>query len=186
MVDNHSGKTSLTAGITNRGSRTTGTVHLLVVGFGGMKITAVKGCAAVPQGKLPKGANSAFSCAVDRLAAGQHRTYDVSATFDLKKRGKICLPVLLGNTKTLLWQQGPVDFGTTEPTPDAPDTPLLLGTVNVPAGAPHTSPAPPGKPPEKELPNTGAPVLPMAGLAAALLAAGGAGMWLTSRRPGRR
>ncbi|WP_030614843.1 hypothetical protein [Streptomyces sclerotialus] len=200
MVDNESGKTSLTAGVTNKAGKATGAMNLLVVGFGGMEITGVKGCSPVAADKRPEGSNSAFSCAIDRLDAGKSRTYDVSATFDLKKRGKICLPVLLGNTKTLLWQQGPVDFGTTKPTPDAPDTPLLLGTANVPTDSP-ASPSPPAKPPEKEpeqgrekepaeppekqLPETGAPVLPLAGIAAALLTAGGAGMWLTSRRAGR-
>ncbi|UQI43667.1 hypothetical protein M1P56_04470 [Streptomyces sp. HU2014] len=137
-VDKKTGNTSLNATIRNGEAKELGAVRLKVVGFEGMQIKAVEGCSAIPAGELPEGSNSGFSCAVDKLAAGQSREYRVTARFDLGKTGRICLPVTLGDTKTLLWQQGPVHFGTTDTSSDAPDTPLLLGTKNVPSGGAAT------------------------------------------------
>jgi hypothetical protein len=68
-------------------------------------------------------------------------------------------------------------FGTTNPSPDAPATPLLLGTDNEPVN-----------PGADELPRTGAArdLVPLGTLGASLLAAGAAGMWWSARRqPGR-
>ncbi|MET9292633.1 hypothetical protein [Streptomyces sp. NPDC003077] len=184
-VDTDSGATTLTAKVVNQGDKATDAIRMSVVGYKGMTVKNVDGCMPIPEGRLPKGSNSGFVCAIDKLDSGKSRSYNVTARFDLKKQGKICLPVTLGNTTTLLWQQGPVDFGTTRPIPDAPDTPLLLGTANVPAGAPGAG-SPSSQPPAQKLPSTGAPdVLPMAALAAALVAAGGTGVWWTSRRARR-
>lgn len=142
-VDNSTGATTLTARITNNGKKATPAVVLSVVGFGALKVTAVRGCSAVPAAGRPEGSNSAYRCRTGVLAAGRSRTYRVSATYDLRGKGRICLPVTLGTGGTLLWQQGPVPFGTNRPTPNAPDTPLLLGTDNVPAGQDASvSPAP--------------------------------------------
>ncbi|MGK5632012.1 cell wall protein [Streptomyces sp. URMC 123] len=232
-VDNGSGNTTLTATVKNKGDKETGAVRMSVVGFEGLTVKAVEGCAAIPEGKLPEGSNSGFSCPVGPLGAGKSKTYQVTARYDLKRTGRVCLPVTLGETDTLLWQQGPVPFGTTKPTPNAPDTPLQLGTKNVPAsatgdgggtsspspggqdggspgaggtgdgkegGAPSTggkdggkdggAPGAPGAPSgegkgegKDRLPRTGAPDAGvMAALAAALLTAGGAGVWLTRAR----
>lgn len=137
-VDKKTGNTSLSATIRNGEAKELGSVRLKVVGFDGMQIKAVEGCSPIPAGELPEGSNSGFSCAVDKLGAGQSRDYRVTARFDLGKTGRICLPVTLGDTKTLLWQQGPVHFGTTDTSSDAPDTPLLLGTKNVPSGGAAT------------------------------------------------
>ncbi|MDQ1019502.1 LPXTG-motif cell wall-anchored protein [Streptomyces afghaniensis] len=97
----------------------------------------------------------------------------MEATFDLGKTGKICLPVQTSDGKKTFWQQGPVPFGTSNPSPGAPATPLLLGTDNEPAG--------PGR---KELPKTGPArdLLPLGAAGASLLAAGVAGTWWTQRR----
>jgi LPXTG-motif cell wall-anchored protein len=185
-VDNKTEKTSITARVVNKGDTESPELRLSVVGFDALKVTAVEGCVPIPEARLPKGSNSGFSCAVGKLAAGKSKTYTVSATYDLQGKGKICLPVTLGDTETLLWQQGPVPFGTSEPTPNAPDTPLLLGTDNVPFG-PDTSASPSPSAPGT-LPGTGAPdrtvVLALGG--GLLLAAGGAGLWLTRRRPAAR
>lgn len=64
-------------------------------------------------------------------------------------------------------------FGTANPSPDAPATPLLLGTDNKPAG-----------PGGKALPKTGPSrdLLPLGAAGASLLAAGVAGMWWSQRR----
>lgn len=183
-----SGRTSLTAKVVNGGSDITSALTMKVVGFDGLRIIGVAGCSRIPAGELPEGSNSAFSCTVDSLQSGRSRSFAVTAHYDLSKQGKICLPVTLGNTDTLLWQQGPVDFGTTKPLPDAPDAPLYLGTTNVPPepSGPGATPAPSERPPQGELPDTGpASALPLAGVAAALLAVGGTGVWLTSRRTRR-
>ncbi|MFE0046933.1 hypothetical protein [Streptomyces albireticuli] len=137
-VDKKTGNTSLNATVRNGEAKELGAVRLKVVGFEGMQITSVEGCSRIPSGELPEGSNSGFSCAVDKLGAGRSREYRVTARFDLGKTGRICLPVTLGDTKTLLWQQGPVHFGTTDTSSDAPDTPLLLGTKNVPSGGAAT------------------------------------------------
>jgi LPXTG-motif cell wall-anchored protein len=180
-VDNTSEATTLTARITNNGSKATPAIVLSVVGFGALKVTDVKGCSPVPTTRRPKGANGAYYCQISALAAGASKAFTVSATYDLQGKGQICLPVTLGTGETLLWQQGPVPFGTTRPTPNAPDTPLLLGTNNVPAGQDvSASPSP-------DLPSTGAPegALPLALAGGLLLAAGAAGLWLTTRKPRR-
>ncbi|GHG69276.1 hypothetical protein [Streptomyces griseocarneus] len=144
-VNKKTGNTSLTATVRNGGTKEIDGVKLKVVGFQGMRITSVEGCTAIPTGQLPPDSNSGFVCAVDKLAAGQKRAYRVAATFDLGKTGQVCLPVTLGDGKTLLWQQGPVHFGTTDTSSDAPDTPLLLGTKNVPSG-PAATPSGTGGP----------------------------------------
>ncbi|MEV0265087.1 LPXTG cell wall anchor domain-containing protein [Streptomyces sp. NPDC050617] len=185
-VDKKTGKTALTAKVTNKGAKDTDAIRLSVVGYQGMRIEAVKGCTAIPTAQLPTGSNSGFVCAIDKLATGKSRSYQVDASFDLNKAGQICLPVTLGDTKTLLWQQGPVQFGTTDTSSDAPDTPLLLGTRNVPAGSSGKSPAP--DPGQSELPSTGTPSsLPLTGgIAVVLLVTGAAGIWFTTRKHGRR
>ncbi|MEU4092948.1 LPXTG cell wall anchor domain-containing protein [Streptomyces sp. NPDC026673] len=185
-VDNTTEKTSITARVVNKGDTESPELKLSVVGFDALKVTAVKGCAAIPRAQLPEGSNSGFSCAVGKLAAGKSKTYSVSATYDLQGKGKICLPVTLGGSGTLLWQQGPVPFGTGKPTPNAPDTPLLLGTDNVPFGpdtSASASPSAPGTLPDTG-PSDGTVVLVLAG--GLLLAAGGAGLWLTRRGPAPR
>jgi LPXTG-motif cell wall-anchored protein len=175
-VDNGSQKTAITATVKNEGTKDSGKIQLLVVGFDGLTVKSVQGCSQIAEGNLPKGSNSGFSCPIDNLAAGKSKSYAVDATYDLDKTGKICLPVTSGDGKKTFWQQGPVPFGTTNPSPNAPATPLLLGTDNKPV-------APGGD--QKELPKTGVgrDVLPLGAAGAALMAAGAAGLWWTSRRP---
>ncbi|MGW2743895.1 LPXTG cell wall anchor domain-containing protein [Streptomyces sp. NPDC001450] len=172
-VDNSSKKTAITATVKNDGSKDSGGIRLLVVGFDALKITGVRGCSAIAEKDLPEGSNSGFSCPVGTLAAGKSKSYAVQATYDLSKAGKICLPVQTTDGKKTFWQQGPVPFGTTNPSPNAPATPLLLGTDNKPV-------APGGD----ELPKTGVgrDVLPLGALGAALIAAGVAGVWWSQRR----
>ncbi|MFJ5773375.1 hypothetical protein [Streptomyces sp. NPDC093094] len=173
-VANSSGKTGLTATVKNEGTVESGDIRLLVVGFDGLEVKGVKGCSEIPEGDLPEGSNSGFSCAVGTLAAGSSKSYAVEATYDLGRQGKICLPVQTADGSRTFWQQGPVPFGTANPSPNAPATPLLLGTDNQPV-------APGGD----ELPRTGAPLreaLPLGAAGAALLAAGAAGIRWT-RRP---
>lgn len=122
-VDNSSQKTALTATVKNEGTKESGDIRLLVVGFDGMTVKGVKGCDSIAEGDLPEGSNSGFSCAVGNLAAGKSQSYDVDATFDLSKTGKICLPVQTSDGAKTFWQQGPVPFGTTNPSPNAPATP---------------------------------------------------------------
>jgi hypothetical protein len=195
-VDNADGKVGgLTATVVNDGGAATPDVELKVVGFDALKVTRVEGCSAIPAAELPEGANSGFTCAVGKLEAGGRRTYRVSAAYDLKGKGKICLPVsTAGGSGTLLWQQGPVPFGATKPTPNAPNTPLQLGTENVPlqpaSGSPSATPTDqaPSPAPSRpgELPRTGAPggaaTAVLGGVGAALLVAGCAGVWATGRR----
>lgn len=171
-VDNSSKKTAITATVKNEGTKDSDGVRLLVVGFDGLRITGVQGCSAIAEKNLPEGSNSGFSCPVGRLAAGKSKSYAVRATYDLRKTGKICLPVQSADGKKTFWQQGPVPFGTTNPSPNAPATPLLLGTDNRPA-------APGGD----ELPKTGVgrDVLPLGATGAALVAAGAAGVWWSRR-----
>ncbi|GGJ37361.1 hypothetical protein [Streptomyces brasiliensis] len=69
-----------------------GEFNLLVVGFDGLKVTDANGCPAITDKDLPEGSNSGFSCPVGSLAAGAAKSYDVDATFDLGRTGKICLP----------------------------------------------------------------------------------------------
>ncbi|MFG2117924.1 LPXTG cell wall anchor domain-containing protein [Streptomyces sp. NPDC048710] len=172
-VDNSSKKTAITAVVKNDGSKDSGDIRLLVVGFDALKITGVQGCSAIAEKDLPEGSNSGFSCPVGTLAAGQSKSYAVQATYDLSKAGKICLPVQTTDGKKTFWQQGPVPFGTTNPSPNAPATPLLLGTDNKPV-------APGGD----ELPKTGVgrDVLPLGAAGVALIAAGAAGVWWSQRR----
>ncbi|MEW2045949.1 hypothetical protein [Streptomyces sp. NPDC005476] len=176
-VDNSSGKTSITATVKNEGTKESERIRLLVVGFDGLTVKSIQGCDAIAKKDLPEGSNSGFSCPVGNLAAGASKSYSVDATFDLSKTGKICLPVQTGDGKKTFWQQGPVPFGTTNPSPNAPATPLLLGTDNKPV-------APGGD----ELPRTGVgrDVLPLGAAGAALLAAGAAGLWWSGRRPQRQ
>ncbi|MFE1438989.1 hypothetical protein [Streptomyces sp. NPDC058739] len=180
-VDNSSKKTAITATVKNDGTAESGDIRLLVVGFDGLEVKGVKGCSAIPEGDLPKGSNSGFSCAVGNLAAGASTSYAVDATFDLGRAGKICLPVQTADGAKTYWQQGPVPFGTTNPSPNAPTTPLLLGTDNQPVAPGGDAPGAGGG----ELPRTGAAgreVLPLGAAGAGLLAAGAAGLWW-SRRP---
>ncbi|MFG2571350.1 LPXTG cell wall anchor domain-containing protein [Streptomyces sp. NPDC048481] len=176
-VDNESGKTAITATVKNGGTKDSGPIRLLVVGFDGLTVKSVQGCDAIAKKDLPAGSNSGFSCPVGPLAAGASKSYAVDATFDLNKAGKICLPVQSSDGKKTYWQQGPVPFGTTNPSPNAPATPLLLGTDNAPA-------APGGD----ELPKTGVgrDVVPLGAAGASLLAAGAAGLWWSRRRPAPR
>jgi LPXTG-motif cell wall-anchored protein len=174
-VDNSSKKTAITATVKNGGTKESEDIRLLVVGFDGLRINEVKGCTEIPEKDLPEGSNSGYSCAVGKLGAGKSRSYDVDATYDLGKEGKICLPVQSADGSTTFWQQGPVPFGTVNPSPNAPATPLLLGTDNQPV-------APGGD----ELPKTGVEreaLVPLGAAGAALLAAGAAGVWWTRRRP---
>ncbi|MGW1538868.1 hypothetical protein ACWCPM_00985 [Streptomyces sp. NPDC002309] len=173
-VHNDSKETAITATVKNGGTQDSGPVKLLVVGFDGLTVTNVEGCSAIPEGDLPEGSNSGFACSLDDLAAGASKSYAVDATYDLGKTGKICLPVQNGDGSRTFWQQGPVPFGTTNPSPNAPATPLLLGTDNKPV-------APGGD----ELPRTGPArdVLPLGAAGLALVAAGAAGVWWSRRRP---
>ncbi|WP_333773552.1 LPXTG cell wall anchor domain-containing protein [Streptomyces sp. IBSBF 3136] len=168
-VDNRSKRTAITATVKNEGTKDSDGVRLLVVGFDGLRITGVQGCSAIAEKNLPEGSNSGFSCPVGRLAAGKSKSYAVRAGYDLRKSGKICLPVQTADGKKTFWQQGPVPFGTNNPSPNAPATPLLLGTDNKPA-------APGGD----ELPKTGVgrDVLPLGASGAALIAAG---VWWSRR-----
>ncbi|MFH0518177.1 LPXTG cell wall anchor domain-containing protein [Streptomyces sp. M41] len=176
-VDNSSGTTDITATVKNEGTKDSGKTKLLVVGFDGLTVKNVEGCSAIEKGSLPEGSNSGFACSLDNLPAGESKSYAVEATYDLKKAGKICLPVQSADGKKTYWQQGPVPFGTTNPSPDAPATPLLLGTDNEPVA-----------PGADKLPKTGLgrDVLPLGAAGAALIAAGGAGLWWSRLgRPGR-
>ncbi|MFF3329537.1 hypothetical protein ACFYWX_08220 [Streptomyces sp. NPDC002888] len=172
-VDNKSQETAITATVKNEGTKDSGKIRLLVVGFDGLTVKNVQGCSPIEEKNLPEGSNSAFVCSIDNLAAGRSKAYTVDATFDLGKTGKICLPVQTADGKKTFWQQGPVPFGTTNPSPNAPATPLLLGTDNKPV-------APGGD----ELAETGArqDVLPLGAAGAALVAAGAAGLWWSQRR----
>ena len=174
-VDNGSQKTAITATVKNEGTKDSGKIQLLVVGFDGLTVKSVQGCSQIDGKNLPAGSNSGFSCPVGNLAAGKSKSFAVDATYDLRKAGKICLPVQSGDGKKTYWQQGPVPFGTTNPSPNAPATPLLLGTDNKPV-------APGGS---SELPKTGVgrDVLPLGAAGASLIAAGAAGLWWSSRRP---
>ncbi|MEV6948629.1 LPXTG cell wall anchor domain-containing protein [Streptomyces sp. NPDC051172] len=174
-VDNGSQKTALTATVKNEGTKDSGKIQLLVVGFDGLTVKSAQGCSKIDGKNLPAGSNSGFSCPIDNLAASKSKSFAVDATYDLRKTGKICLPVQSGDGKKTYWQQGPVPFGTTNPSPNAPATPLLLGTDNKPV-------APAGG---SELPKTGVgrDVLPLGAAGASLVAAGAAGLWWSSRRP---
>ncbi|MGJ5896972.1 LPXTG cell wall anchor domain-containing protein [Streptomyces niveiscabiei] len=172
-VDNSTSKTTLTATVKNEGTKESGRIRLLVVGFEGLSINGVEGCTQLPKENLPEGSNSGFHCPIDTLAAGATKSYKVNATYDLKKQGKICLPVQSADGKKTYWQQGPVPFGSSNPVPNAPATPLLLGTDNKPV-----------TPGADQLPNTGPAdeLLPLGAAGAALLTAGAAGLWWSQRR----
>ncbi|MFG3662562.1 hypothetical protein [Streptomyces sp. NPDC047706] len=173
-VHNDSKETAITATVKNGGTKDSGPIRLLVVGFDGLTVTNAEGCAAIPEGDLPEGSNSGFACSLDDLAAGASKSYGIDATYDLGRTGKICLPVQNSDGSKTFWQQGPVPFGTANPSPNAPATPLLLGTDNKPV-------APGGD----ELPRTGPgrDVLPLGAAGVTLVAAGAAGVWWTRRRP---
>ncbi|SDO43175.1 hypothetical protein SAMN04487981_110343 [Streptomyces sp. cf386] len=173
-VDNGSQETDITATVKNEGTKESGEIRLLVVGFDGLTVKNVEGCSAIAEGDLPEGSNSGFSCPIDNLPTGESKSYAVDATYDLGKTGKICLPVQTSDGKKTYWQQGPVPFGTTNPSPDAPATPLLLGTDNTPVA-----------PGADELPRTGLgrDVLPLGAAGAMLIAAGAAGLWWSQRPP---
>jgi LPXTG-motif cell wall-anchored protein len=173
-VDNSSHKTAITATVKNEGTKDSGKIRLLVVGFDGLQVKSVEGCSALADKDLPKGSNSGFVCDVGDLAAGKSKSYAVAATFDTSRTGKICLPVQDSDGKKTFWQQGPVPFGATNPSPNAPTTPLLLGTDNKPV-------APGGD----TLPKTGvgSDLLPLGAAGAALVSAGAAGLWWAQRRP---
>jgi hypothetical protein len=175
-VDNSSQATDITATVKNDGTKDSGKIRLLVVGFDGLTVKNVQGCSPIDEKDLPEGSNSGFACAIDNLATGKSKSYDVDATFDLGKTGNICLPVQTSDGKKTFWQQGPVPFGTTNPSPNAPATPLLLGTDNKPV-------APGGD--TEELPKTGVArdLLPLGTAGAALMTAGVAGLWWSQRRP---
>ncbi|WP_413757254.1 hypothetical protein [Streptomyces sp. MMBL 11-3] len=189
-VDNSSEKTAITATVENGGTKESGAIRLLVVGFDGLTVNNVEGCTKIAEADLPEGSNSGYACGIDNLAAGKSKSYAVDATFDLKKEGKICLPVQSTDGKKTFWQQGPVPFGANNPSPNAPATPLLLGTDNTPvtpggdeAGGGGSGDGSGGE----ELPRTGPAdqVLPLGAVGAALISAGAAGLWWTQRRPGR-
>ncbi|WP_128376943.1 hypothetical protein [Streptomyces cavernae] len=205
-VDNSTRETTLTATVKNGGTKNSGAVKLLVVGFDGLRVMDVKGCSAIAKENLPEGSNSGFSCSVGDLGPGKSTSYEVAATFDIKKTGKICLPVMSDAGKKTFWQQGPVPFGSTNPSPNAPATPLLLGTDNKPVApegdtasqapgddgtggdAPGGGTPGGGTPGKEQLPVTGPreEALPLAALGAALIAAGAAGLRWTRRRPERQ
>ncbi|MEU1179213.1 LPXTG cell wall anchor domain-containing protein [Streptomyces sp. NPDC005820] len=173
-VDNSSQETALTATVKNEGTKDSGKIRMWIVGFDGLTVKNVPGCTVIAEKDLPDGSNSGFTCPIDNLAAGGSKSYAVDATFALDKTGKICLPVQSDDGKKTYWQQGPVPFGTTNPSPNAPATPLLLGTDNAPA-------APGGD----ELPKTGVgrDLLPLGATGVSLLVAGTAGLWWARRRP---
>lgn len=173
-VDNSSHKTALNAAVKNEGTKDSGKIRLLVVGFDGLQVKGVQGCSALAEKDLPKGSNSGFVCDVGNLAAGKSKSYAVDATFDPSRTGEICLPVQDGDGKKTFWQQGPVPFGATNPSPNAPTTPLLLDTTNKPVS-----------PGGDTLPRTGpgSELLPLGAAGAALVSAGAAGLWWSRRRP---
>lgn len=187
-VDNKSEETNITGVVKNEGSKASGAIRLLVVGFDGMTVKNVEGCSAIPEGDLPDGANSGFACAIDDLAAGKSKTYAIDATYDLSKQGRICLPVQNSDGSKTFWQQGPVPFGTTNQSPNEPATPLLLGTDNspvTPGGGDGDGGGGGGKDDTPdELPQTGPAdrVLPLGMAGAALISAGAAGLWWNHRR----
>ncbi|MFM9552112.1 cell wall protein [Streptomyces caniscabiei] len=192
-VDNKSGDTDITGVVKNEGSKASGEIRLLVVGFDGLTVKNVEGCSAIPKGDLPDGSNSGFACAIDDLAAGKSKTFAIDATYDLGEQGKICLPVQNADGSKTYWQQGPVPFGTTNQAPNEPATPLLLGTDNSPVtpgggdgdGDGSGEGGKDGKP--DELPQTGPAdrVLPLGMAGAALISAGAAGLWWNERRARR-
>ncbi|MEH0430084.1 cell wall protein [Streptomyces stelliscabiei] len=191
-VDNKSKETDITGVVKNEGSKASGEIRLLVVGFDGLTVKNVEGCSAIPEGDLPDGANSGFACAIDDLAAGKSKTYAIDATYDLSKKGKICLPVQNADGSKTWWQQGPVPFGATNQAPNEPATPLLLGTDNSPVtpgggdgGGDDGGGGGNGKDGKPdELPQTGPAdrILPLGLVGAALVSAGAAGLWWNQRR----
>jgi LPXTG-motif cell wall-anchored protein len=195
-VDNTSQETNITGVVKNAGSKASGEIRLLVVGFDGLTVKNVEGCSAIPDGDLPEGANSGFACGIDDLPAGKSKTYAIDATYDLGKKGRICLPVQNSDGSKTFWQQGPVPFGATNQSPNEPATPLLLGTDNSPVtpgggadggsgGGSGDGGAGGGKDDAPdELPQTGPAdrVVPLGLAGAALVSAGAAGLWWDRRR----
>ncbi|CBG72998.1 putative membrane protein [Streptomyces scabiei 87.22] len=196
-VDNTSQETNITGVVKNAGSKASGEIRLLVVGFGGLTVKNVEGCSAIPDGDLPEGANSGFACGIEDLPAGKSKTYAIEATYDLGKKGRICLPVQNSDGSKTFWQQGPVPFGATNQSPNEPATPLLLGTDNSPVtpgggdggsgdgGGSGGGGAGGGKDDAPdELPETGPAdrVVPLGLAGAALVSAGAAGLWWNERR----
>lgn len=191
-VDNTSEETNITGVVKNEGDKASGEIRLLVVGFDGLTVKNVEGCSAIPDGGLPTGANSGFACAIDDLPAGKSKTYAINATYDLGKKGRICLPVQNPDGSKTFWQQGPVPFGATDQSPNEPATPLLLGTDNSPvtpgggdgggSGDGGGDSAGKDDAPD-ELPRTGPAdrVLPLGLAGAALVSAGAAGLWWNRR-----
>lgn len=142
-VDNSSQETDITATVKNEGTKDSGKIQLLVVGFDGLTVKNVEGCSAIAEGSLPEGSNSGFACPIDNLPAGESKSYAVDAAYDVSKAGKICLPVQTGDGKKTYWQQGPVPFGTTNPSPDAPATPCCSArTTSRSPRAPTNCPRP--------------------------------------------
>ena len=203
-VDNSSRETAITATVKNGGTKDSGKIRLLVVGFDGLSVKSVKGCSEIAEKDLPDGSNSGYACAIGNLAAGTSKSYAVDATFDLKKQGRICLPVQDADGGKTFWQQGPVPFGANDPSPNAPATPLLLGTDNSPVtpggdGARDETGEGTGdkaddragdagdKAGGEELPRTGpaGQIVPLGAVGATLIAAGAIGLRWTRRRPGR-
>lgn len=135
-VDNDSGRTAIQATVINGGEKKTTGDTLSVFGFEGLKVRGVKGCEELAKGELAEGSNSGYICDIDALSPEKVQKFAVSASYDLNKTGRICLVVTQGKSETLVWQQGPVAFGTEEPSPNAPRTPLLVGTVNKPDAKP--------------------------------------------------
>lgn len=52
-VDNKSEETNITGVVKNEGSKASGAIRLLVVGFDGMTVKNVEGCSAIPEGIFP-------------------------------------------------------------------------------------------------------------------------------------
>ncbi|UGY91416.1 hypothetical protein [Streptomyces gobiensis] len=174
-VDNKTGRAAIDATVVNAGDKKTTGDTLSVFGFEGLKLRGVEGCRPLPKDKLAEGSNSGYICDIGKLDPKASQNFAVSASYDLAKTGRICLVVTQGKSEKLVWQQGPVPFGTEEPPPNAPKTPLLLGTVNKPD-------AKPGKPGLAETGLNGY-AKPFALFSGALVLLGGAAVLSARREP---